>query len=125
MINSNPVAREGLLAIIYKDEGIETIATVASRYEALQYIRQVRKLEKPVDVVLTETRNGKLDGVQITRQIKDEFPEIAVLILTENPNDSFVIDAIHAGAGGYVFLQDMEPKYYWRVFIVLSKAAHK
>ncbi|MBN2240176.1 MAG: response regulator transcription factor [Dehalococcoidales bacterium] len=51
-----------------------------------------------------------MDGVQITRQIKDEFPEIAVLILTENPNDSYVIDAIHAGAGGYIFLQDMEPQ---------------
>ena len=51
-----------------------------------------------------------MDGVQITRQIKEEFPEVAVLILTENPNDSYVIDAIHAGAGGYIFLQDMEPR---------------
>jgi DNA-binding NarL/FixJ family response regulator len=42
-----------------------------------------------------------------TRLIKDEFPEIAVLVLTENPNDLYVIDAIHAGAGGYIFLKDM------------------
>jgi len=38
--------------------------------------------------VLTETRSGKVDGVQATRLIKDEFPEIAVLVLTENLNDS-------------------------------------
>jgi DNA-binding NarL/FixJ family response regulator len=32
------------------------------------------------------------------------------LVLTENPNDSYVIDAIHAGAGGYIFLKDMTPE---------------
>ena len=51
-----------------------------------------------------------MDGVQATRLIKDEFPEIAVLVLTENLNDSYVIDAIHAGAGGYIFLKDMPPE---------------
>ena len=51
-----------------------------------------------------------MDGVQITRLIKDEFPEVAVVVLTENLNDSYVIDAIHAGAGGYIFLNDMTPE---------------
>lgn len=60
--------------------------------------------------MLTETRNVNVDGVQETRRIKDEFPEIAVLVLTENLNDSYVIDAIHAGAGGYIFLGDMSPE---------------
>jgi DNA-binding NarL/FixJ family response regulator len=59
---------------------------------------------------LTETRNGKVDGVQATRLIKEQFPEITVLVLTENLNDSYVIDAIHAGAGGYIFLKDMTPE---------------
>jgi len=35
---------------------------------------------------------------------------VAVLVLTENLNDSYVIDAIHAGAGGYIFLRDMTPE---------------
>ena len=79
MIDFNPVVREGLLAILNKDDGIEVIANVPDGYEALQIIRQGRYRGKLVDVVLTETRNGKLDGVQITRTIKDEFPEVAVL----------------------------------------------
>jgi DNA-binding NarL/FixJ family response regulator len=60
--------------------------------------------------VLTETRNNGTDGVQATRLIKDEFPGIASLVLTDNLNDTYVIDAIHAGAGGYIFLKDMTPK---------------
>jgi DNA-binding NarL/FixJ family response regulator len=80
---------------------------VADGAEALAHIKRANSRGRPVNVVLTETCNGKVDGVQAIRIVKYEFPEIAVLVLTENINDSFVIDAIHAGAGGYIFLKDM------------------
>jgi DNA-binding NarL/FixJ family response regulator len=110
LIDFNPVVREGLQAILAKDEGIEVIGDAPDGHEALLHIKRACDRGRPVQVVLTETRNGKMDGVQSTRLIKDEFPEIAVLVLTENPNDSYVIDAIHAGAGGYIFLKDMSPE---------------
>jgi DNA-binding NarL/FixJ family response regulator len=110
MIDFNPVVREGLQAILTKDDGIEVIGDVPDGHEALVHIKQERSRGRPVNVVLTETRNGKVDGVQATRLIKDAFPEIAVLVLTENLNDSYVIDAIHAGAGGYIFLNEMSPE---------------
>ena len=109
-IGFNPVVREGLQAILIKDSEIEFLGDAPDGDEALLQIKHARDRGRPVNVVLTETRNGKMDGVQITRLIKEEFPEIAVLVLTENPNDSYVIDAIHAGAGGYIFLQDMSPE---------------
>ncbi len=107
MIDFSPVVREGLQAILAKDGGIEIMGDVADGHLALQYIKQANSRGQPVNVVLTETCNGDVDGVQAIRIIKDEFPEIAVLVLTENINDSYVIDAIHAGAGGYIFLKDM------------------
>ena len=110
MIGFSPVVREGLQSILTKDKGIEVIGDAPDGHEALLHIKQACDRGRPVNVVLTETRNGKMDGVQVTRLIKDEFPEIAVLVLTENLNDSYVIDAIHAGAGGYIFLQDMSPE---------------
>ena len=110
MIGFSPVVREGLRAILTKDEEIEVIGDVPDGTEALLCIKRVSARGGPVNVVLTETRNGKLDGVQATRLVKDEFPKIAVLVLTENLNDSYVIDAIHAGAGGYIFLKDMTPE---------------
>jgi len=109
LIDFNPVVREGLQAILAKDEGIELLGDVADGHQALLHIKRALGRGKPVNVVLTETRNGDVDGVQATRLIKDEFPDIAVLVLTENINDSYVIDAIHAGAGGYIFLRDMAP----------------
>ena len=110
LIDFNPVVREGLQAILGKDERIEVIGCAANGQEALQYIKRASIRGRPVNVVLTETRNGQADGIQATRLIKDEFPEIAVLVLTENLNDSYVIDAIHAGAGGYIFLKDVSPE---------------
>jgi len=107
IIDFSPVVREGLLAILTQDESIEVIGYVADGDEALAQVRQGCARGRPVNVVLTETRNGHMDGVQATRLIKDEFPETAVLVLTENINDVYVIDAIHAGAGGYIFLKDM------------------
>jgi DNA-binding NarL/FixJ family response regulator len=109
MIGFSPVVREGLQAILAKDEGIYLIEDARDAAEALLNIKRASDRKQPVNVVLTESRNSKVDGVQATRIIKDEFPEVAVLVLTENMNDSYVIDAIHAGAGGYIFLQDMTP----------------
>ncbi|MFH0768684.1 MAG: response regulator transcription factor, partial [Chloroflexota bacterium] len=110
MIDFNPVVREGLQAILTKDDGIEVIGDAPDEHQALQHIKRARDRGQAVHVVLTETRSGKIDGVQATRLIKQEFPEVAVLVLTENLNDSYVIDAIHAGAGGYIFLKDMSPE---------------
>ena len=110
MIGFSPVVREGLQAILTKDEGIEVIEDAQDGTEALLQIKRACDRGQPVNVVLTESRSFKMDGVQVTRLIKDDFPEIAVLVLTENLNDSYVIDAIHAGAAGYIFLKEMSPE---------------
>jgi len=110
MIDFSPVVREGLLAILTKDERIKVIGDAPDEHEAIQHIKQAHAKGQPVRVVLTETRSSNVDGVKATKLIKDEFPEVAVLVLTENLNDSYVIDAIHAGAAGYIFLKDMSPE---------------
>jgi DNA-binding NarL/FixJ family response regulator len=109
-IGFSPVVREGLQSIMTKDEKIKVIGDAKDGEEAIQRILRAIDRGQTINVILTETRNGKADGVQATRMVKDMFPEIAVLVLTESLNDSFVIDAIHAGAGGYIFLKDMTPE---------------
>ena len=110
LIDFNPVVREGLQAILTKDERVEVMGDVPDEHEAIQHIKRASDRGQPVHVVLTETKSGKVDGVQATRLIKEQFPKVAVLVLTENINDSYVIDAIHAGAAGYIFLKDLSPE---------------
>jgi len=110
LVAFSPVIRAGLQAILAKDQGIEVMGSAADGREALPQLKQHYARGRPIDVVLTETRPRRLDGVQATRLIKNEFPEVAVMVLTEFDNDSNVIDAIQAGAGGYIFLKDMTPE---------------
>jgi DNA-binding NarL/FixJ family response regulator len=110
LIDFNPVVREGLQAILAMDYGIELIPDAADADQALLQLKQASDQGRPIHIVLTETRTSTLDGIQATRLIKEQFPEVAVLVLTESINDSYVIDAIHAGAGGYMFLKDMSPE---------------
>ncbi len=110
MIGFSPVVREGLQSILNKDKELEVIGDEIDGHEAVLHIKRASDRGLTVKVVLTETRNGKDDGVQTTRLIKETFPEVAVLVLTENLNNTYVIDAIHAGAGGYIFLKDMTPE---------------
>ena len=114
MIDFNPVVREGLQAILAMDYGIELIPDAADAEQALLQLKQASDQGRPIQIVLTETRTSTLDGIQATRLIKEQFPEVAVLVLTENLNDSYVIDAIHAGAAGYIFLKDMSPEVLLR-----------
>jgi DNA-binding NarL/FixJ family response regulator len=110
MIDFNPVVREGLRAILVMDYGIELVPDAVDADQALLQLKQASNQGQPIHVVLTETWTSTFDGIQATRLIKEQFPEVAVLVLTENMNDSYVIDAIHAGAGGYILLKYIAPE---------------
>lgn len=109
LIDFNPVIQAGLQAILAMDHGIELVGHAADGAEAVLRMKEEVAAGRTVDVVITATRTPTMDGVQATRLIKEEFPDAAVLVLTEHDNDSHVIDAIHAGAGGYIFLTGMDP----------------
>ena len=110
LVGFSPIVGEGLLSILAEDNEITVVGHAQDEQEALLYIKRLSKYAQPANVVLTGTQNGIVDGVQVTRLIKDEYPEIAVLVLADNLNDIHVVDAIHAGASGYIFLKDISPE---------------
>ena len=74
MIDFSPVVREGLQSILAKDGEIEFMGDAPDGQEALQHIKRASDRGRPVNVVLTETRSGKVDGVQATRLINNGVP---------------------------------------------------
>lgn len=109
LIGFNGVIREGLIAILSKDKSIEVMGSFEDGHQALTQMHGAVAEGEGIDVVLTETRGSKVDGVQVTRMLTEAFPHLSVLVLTEYDNDSNVIDAIHAGAGGFLFLKELQP----------------
>ena len=74
MVGFSPVIREGLQAIMAKDERLDVVGNVSDGYDGLLFIKRAGDRGQTVNVILTEIRSGERDGVQTTRLIKDEFP---------------------------------------------------
>lgn len=109
LIDFSPVIQAGLETILASDKTVTLFGHAVDGGDAVSQMKKASAEGFAVDVVITATRTPTMDGVQATRLIKEEFPGVAVLVLTEHDNDSHVIDAIHAGAGGYIFLTGMSP----------------
>ncbi len=89
--------RQSLEIVLNSRENIEVTEAVAN---GLEVVRSVRK-EKP-DVILMDIRMPKMDGVQCTKIIKENHPEIKIIILTTFDDDEYVYNALKFGASGYL-----------------------
>ena len=89
--------RQSLQIILGMEKDIEVVGTVAN---GLEVIRAVRK-EKP-DVILMDIRMPEMDGVVCTQIIKENYPDIRVIVLTTFDDDEYVFNALKYGASGYL-----------------------
>jgi DNA-binding NarL/FixJ family response regulator len=95
--------RSGLARLLDEDPRITLVGQAA---DGLDAVKKAGAL-KP-DVVLMDLRMPGLDGAEATQQIVQEHPEVKVLILSTFETDNYVIQALQAGASGYL-LKDSEP----------------
>ncbi|MGO4497082.1 response regulator [Paenibacillus sp. 2RAB27] len=102
--DDDPFIRESLQLIIGLDPEISVVGTCTNGNEALTFIQNGTL----VDVVLMDIRMPLCDGVQGTKQIKEAYPEIAILILTTFDDDAYIIQALRNGASGYL-LKNISP----------------
>jgi DNA-binding NarL/FixJ family response regulator len=91
------VVREGLATLVGLLAGVEVVGTAADGDEALTLAKERRP-----DVVLMDLRMPHCDGVEATRRLRDHDAGISVLVLTTYADDRSVIDALRAGARGYL-----------------------
>ena len=91
------VVREGLAAILGTDPEIEIGGLASNGREALDLVQET----KP-DVVLMDLKMPVMNGVQATQHLNRSHPEVHVLVLTTYAEDQWVLDAIRAGAAGYL-----------------------
>ncbi|MCI8297142.1 MAG: response regulator transcription factor [Lachnospiraceae bacterium] len=89
--------RDSLKIVLSTNIDMEVIDTVADGREV---IRSVRKA-KP-DVILMDVRMPGMDGVSCTQIIKENYPQIKIIILTTFDDDEYVYNALKYGASGYL-----------------------
>jgi DNA-binding NarL/FixJ family response regulator len=100
--DDHPLIREGLRRILEMDPQIKVVGEVGDGQGA---INKTRILDP--DVVLMDLKMPGTDGIEASRVIRREFPEIRIIILTVADDDD-MLEVIRAGASGYL-LKDVEP----------------
>jgi DNA-binding NarL/FixJ family response regulator len=91
------VVREGLAMLLGLLPDVEVVGAAANGEEALALADELRP-----DVILMDLRMPKMDGVEATRRLRASHPEIKVVVLTTYADDRSVIEALRAGALGYL-----------------------
>ncbi len=91
------IVRSGLRLLLEQQPDIEVVAEAADGAEA----RELALRERP-DLAILDVKMPKLTGLQATREIREQAPEVAVLILSMHDDERYLFEALKAGASGYV-----------------------
>jgi len=95
--DDHPVVREGLSAMLGREEDFEVVGQAIDGREAVD---MAGKLEP--NVVLMDLKMPRMDGVEAIRQLKRRHPSTEVLVLTTFDSDDYIFQGIEAGARGYL-----------------------
>jgi DNA-binding NarL/FixJ family response regulator len=89
--------REGLRTILETQPDLRVVGLAATGTEAVARVRALRP-----DLALMDVRMPEMDGVEATRRIREAAPEVQVLMLSTYDDDALVLEALKAGATGYL-----------------------
>ena len=105
--DDHQVVRRGLRSMLETSQGFAVVGECADGEQVLQ---QVEKSQP--DVVMLDISMPKLNGVEVVRILKRQYPEIRVLMLTVHETEDYVYQVVRAGADGYV-LKTADKKELW------------
>src|ERR671915_1419898 len=97
IVDDHDLAREGLKDMLADEQDIQVIGEAANGREALLLCSRLRP-----DLMLMDVRMPEMDGLAATREIKQRYPEVSVMMVTMHENPDYLLEALKAGAAGYV-----------------------
>ena len=97
IVDDHEVVRMGLHAALEVEPDFAVVAEASNGIEAIDKAR----VHRP-DIILMDVRMDGMDGIEACREVRSEFPETRVLMLTSYAEEETVVAALLAGAAGYV-----------------------
>ncbi|CAN0370493.1 unnamed protein product [Phaeothamnion confervicola] len=95
--DDHAIVREGLASVLAAQPDIEIVGTAGNGRDAIAQMRQLKPQVALLDISMPE-----LDGIEATRQILAETPDLPVIILSMHASAQHVFHALEAGARGYL-----------------------
>ncbi|GER87924.1 DNA-binding response regulator [Dictyobacter vulcani] len=97
IVDDHALIREGLSQLFSLEDDIEVVGEAIDGFTAMEQIRQLHP-----DVVLMDINLPVVDGIAITRQVTQQFPAVAVIMLTMHRQNQQIVEAMRNGARGYL-----------------------
>ncbi|MQA99698.1 MAG: response regulator [Actinobacteria bacterium] len=97
LIDDHDLLRRGIKTMLESESDIEVVGEADDGTRALALVE-----ETVPDVVIIDVVMPNKDGIEATREIKDAFPKVGVVVLSGHDEQQFVFDALKAGASGYL-----------------------
>jgi len=98
IVDDHAILRAGVREMLADEEDLQVVGEAGSAEEALQLLRSGTK----VDVVVLDITLPGQSGIELLKQLRQERPELAILVLSMHPERSFAVRLMRAGANGYV-----------------------
>jgi len=112
--DDHAIVRTGLRALINSESTMELIGEATGGFEAIELVGK----NQP-DILILDLSMPDLDGIEVTRRIKTQFPNLRVLILTIHEDEALLRAALKSGAGGYILKHAAEAELISAIHTIL------
>src|SRR5215218_9854232 len=97
LADDHHLLRRGFKSLLSGEPDLEVVGEASTGLEAIEMCRRLGP-----DLILMDVRMPEMDGITATRRIKQDQPDVSVLVVTIHENPDYLLEALDAGAAGYV-----------------------
>ena len=115
LADDHTIVRRGLAALLQMEGGYQVVAEAENGEEALRSATDIS-----ADIIILDLSMPRLNGLETTRRIKRQRPELQVVLLSMYDDEAFVTQALQAGASGYILKRSMEDELFKAMTAVLA-----
>ncbi len=119
LVDDHDMIHNGVQLLLRKDNRYQILHQSYDGSECLDKLA-----DQPVDLILSDISMPAMDGLTLTKIVKDQYPEIKVLLLTMHNEDEIIYDAIDANADGYVLKNTTSKELKYAIEKVIDGGIH-
>lgn len=97
LVEDQQIVRQGIKVLLEQDKQIKVIGEATNGVEAIKKL-----MEHTVDVILMDVRMPDMNGIEATRKIKAQWPNVRILMLTTFNDDEYALQSLKEGANGFL-----------------------
>jgi DNA-binding NarL/FixJ family response regulator len=97
LADDHTLVRESLVSLLQAGGDVQVVAQAADGLETVS-----KAIAAQPDIVVTDIAMPRLNGIEVVRRLREALPQVKVLVLTMHQEDEYVLQAVRAGAAGYL-----------------------